>query len=100
VGKPLKFDLLDSITAEDVNSSILSEDVDDDEGLTSADVEVEILSKPKYGTIKFNNKNDVVTYTTWADFEGTDDVRYSIKLKGKPEVLERTYSAAVYGESP
>ncbi|MBJ6639884.1 Ig-like domain-containing protein [Streptomyces sp. DHE7-1] len=101
VGRPHKFDPLDSVSAEDVNSSTLSEDyLDDDEGLTPADVEVQILSKPKYGTVEINKRSHVVTYTTWADFEGTDDIRYSIKLKGKPDVLERTYSVAVYGDSP
>lgn len=101
VSKPKKFDLLDSVTAEDANSTTLSEDpLDDDEGLTATDVEIKLLSKPKYGTVKLNKANGTATYTTWADFEGTDGIRYSIKLKGKPEVLEISYSVAVYGESP
>ncbi|MEV0305843.1 Ig-like domain-containing protein [Streptomyces prasinus] len=90
--KSEEVDLLESVSAEDVNSNIRSLDhLSDEEGLTVADVEVKLLSKPKYGTAKLNKKDATLTYTPWTDFEGTDEIRYSLKLKGKPDVVEGRY---------
>lgn len=92
-GKPEKIDLLELISAEDINRTTYFYDyLDDGKGLTMADVEVKILSKPKHGTANLNKGDGTVTYTSWTGFEGPDEFRYSLKLKGKPEVVERTHS--------
>ncbi|MFD6244591.1 excalibur calcium-binding domain-containing protein [Streptomyces roseolus] len=91
----VKLDLLDT-SAEDLNSKSFSLDhLNDDEGLTAEDVEVKLLVKPKNGTVKLNAADGTVTYTPQSDFRGVDQLRYSLKLKGKPEVAEATYSITV-----
>ncbi|MFB6830238.1 excalibur calcium-binding domain-containing protein [Streptomyces hydrogenans] len=91
----VKLDLLDT-SVQDLNSKRLSLDhLNDDEGLTATDVEVKLLSKPKHGAVKLNEADGTVTYTPQSDFRGTDKLRYSLKLKGKPEVAEATYSITV-----
>ncbi|RPK76012.1 Excalibur calcium-binding domain protein [Streptomyces sp. ADI97-07] len=93
--KSVKLDLLD-VSVQDLNSESFSLDhLDDDEGLTAADVEVKLLSKPKHGTVKLNKADGKATYVPRSDFRGTDKIRYSLKLKGKPEVAEATYSITV-----
>ncbi|MEU0402470.1 excalibur calcium-binding domain-containing protein [Streptomyces sp. NPDC006197] len=94
--KSVEYDLLEGVSAQDINSESFSlDDLDDDEGLTAADVEAKLLSKPKYGTAKFDKDGHTVTYTPRSDFRGTDEIRYSLKLKGKPWVAEATYSITV-----
>jgi hypothetical protein len=86
--------LLRHVHAEDINSWHLDA-LDDDSGLTAADVELKILAKPKHGSAKLNKANGTVTYTPRSGFRGTDEIRYSLRLKGKPEVTEGTYSITV-----
>lgn len=91
--KSTDLSLVERVSADDVNRNTLFVDyLDDDEDLTAADVEMKLLSKPKHGTAKLNKGDGTVTYTPWAGFEGTDKFRYSLKLEGKPEVAEGTYS--------
>ncbi|MEU6601633.1 excalibur calcium-binding domain-containing protein [Streptomyces flaveolus] len=91
-----KFYLLKDVSAEDVGSGTAAfDDLDDKDGLTAADVEVKLLSKPKHGTAKLNRNEATVTYTPWSGFSGTDKFRYSLKLKGKPEVVAASYSITV-----
>ncbi|MGW5001569.1 excalibur calcium-binding domain-containing protein [Streptomyces hydrogenans] len=93
--KSVKLDLLDT-SVQDLNSKTFSLDhLNDDEGLTATDVEVKLLSKPKHGAVRLNETDGTVTYTPQSDFRGTDKFRYSLKLKGKPEVAEATYSITV-----
>ncbi|MGW5638647.1 excalibur calcium-binding domain-containing protein [Streptomyces sp. NPDC003832] len=93
--KSVKLDLLD-VSVQDLNSESFSLDrLDDDEGLTAADAEVKILSQPKHGTAELNKDDGTVTYTPRSDFRGTDQIRYSLELNGKPEVAEATFSITV-----
>ncbi|MEU3607035.1 excalibur calcium-binding domain-containing protein [Streptomyces sp. NPDC035033] len=93
--KSVKLDLLDT-PAQDLNSKRFSLDhLNDDEGLTARDVEVRLLSKPEHGTVELNEADGTVTYTPQWDFRGTDKIRYSLKLRGKPEIAEATYSITV-----
>ncbi|WP_331759001.1 excalibur calcium-binding domain-containing protein (plasmid) [Streptomyces sp. NBC_01544] len=94
--KSEELDLLDWVSAQDVNSETYStDDLNDNEGLTAADVEVKLLSKPKHGTAKLNKDDGTVTYTPRAEFRGDDEIRYLLKLKGKPEVVEGSYTITV-----
>lgn len=92
--KSEKLKLLRYVVAEDLNSSAL-DDLDDDEGLTPTDVEIKLLSKPRHGSVKLNTADGTATYTPREGFRGTDEFRYSLKLKGRPEVVEGTHSIEV-----
>lgn len=47
-------------------------------------------------TIANGSQSDgTVTYTPRTEFRGEDEIRYSLKLKGKPEVVEGTYTITV-----
>ncbi|WP_338498887.1 excalibur calcium-binding domain-containing protein [Streptomyces sp. SJL17-4] len=90
--------LLTYAQAEDANSAAL-DDLDDDEGLTAKDVELKLLSMPKHGTAKLNKADGTVVYTPRAGFEGQDEFRFSVQLRGRPRVVEGTQTIAVE-ESP
>ncbi|MFF8638453.1 Ig-like domain-containing protein [Streptomyces pilosus] len=88
VGEPEEIELLSLVDAEDINETTYFTDaLINEDGLSAADLEIKLLSKPKYGTAELD-KDGIVTYTTWTEFAGLDKFRYSIKLKGKPEVLK------------
>ncbi|MFE5687107.1 excalibur calcium-binding domain-containing protein [Streptomyces sp. NPDC056512] len=99
--KSMDLSLVERVSADDVNRDTFFVDyLDDEEDLTAADVEMKLLSKPKHGTAKLNKGEGTVTYTPWAGFSGTDKFRYSLKLEGKPEVAEGTYTIKVIEPIP
>jgi hypothetical protein len=77
-----------------IDGSLEFDQLDDGEGLTSSDVEIRIHKKPRHGTIQLQ-ANATATYRPVKHFMGEDEITYSLKLKGRPEVVEATYSITV-----
>jgi hypothetical protein len=96
--KSVKVELLDGVNASDVHSARL-DDLSDGEWLDASDVAVEVLDGPKHGSLKLNPVQRTAVYTPLAGFTGDDEVTVSVKLDGRPEVVEVTHSIEV-GLSP
>lgn len=83
--------LLDGAEATDAAGTIATDDLDDDEGLTSVDVEIRLLTEPEHGTLELNPADGTATYTPESEeFQGEDKFSYTIQLKGHPETIRRT----------
>ncbi|WP_331739815.1 excalibur calcium-binding domain-containing protein (plasmid) [Streptomyces goshikiensis] len=90
--------LLRDVSADDIHS-IKRDDLDDDKGLTSADVEITIVGDPEHGTLELQADRSLAVYTPHPGFSGIDTFDYTIKLHGQPEVQKITYRIDV-GLSP
>ncbi|MFF1497175.1 Ig-like domain-containing protein [Streptomyces sp. NPDC058304] len=88
--------LLEHESAEDARSA-RRDDLDDDEGLTSRDVELTILREPDHGTVTL--QDGIALYTPIPAFGGLDTFDYTIKLRSKPELQKVRFTVEV-GLSP
>lgn len=85
-------------SADDVHS-IRTDDLDDDKGLTSADVEITVTREPEHGTLELRADRSLALYSPQSGFSGEDTFDYTIKLRGKPEERKIRYTVEV-GLSP
>ncbi|MFK0223761.1 excalibur calcium-binding domain-containing protein [Streptomyces vinaceus] len=90
--------LLDNEAAEDAHSA-RRDPLDDDKGLTSADVEITLTREPEHGTLELQADRGIALYTPQPGFGGEDSFDYTIKLRGKPEQRNVKYAVDV-GLSP
>ncbi|MFI9206304.1 excalibur calcium-binding domain-containing protein [Streptomyces sp. NPDC053048] len=88
---PKGLNLLDGARASDRGGTVRVDELDDDNGLTPADVEIKLLTEPKHGSLELHSSRGRATYIPWnTDFQGKDDFTYTLKLKGRPEVIRAT----------
>ncbi|MEU9032689.1 excalibur calcium-binding domain-containing protein [Streptomyces sp. NPDC048383] len=90
--------LLEHTSADDIHSAD-RDDLDDDKGLTPADVEVTIVREPEHGTLEPQAGKGGAVYTPRPGFSGSDTFDYTIKLRDLPEVQKVEYRIDV-GLSP
>ncbi|MFE5519897.1 excalibur calcium-binding domain-containing protein [Streptomyces virginiae] len=90
--------LLSHESADDVHS-VRTDELDDDKGLTSADVEITITREPEHGTLELQADRSLALYTPDSGFSGEETFDYTIKLRGKPEERKIRYTVEV-GLSP
>ncbi|MCX5079244.1 excalibur calcium-binding domain-containing protein (plasmid) [Streptomyces sp. NBC_00513] len=86
--------LLEHVSAEDTRT-IRIDDLDDDKGLTSADVEITVTEQPRHGRLELQADNSLAVYTPQPGFDGADTFEYTVKLRTKPEVLKISYTVQV-----
>ncbi|MFE5861667.1 excalibur calcium-binding domain-containing protein [Streptomyces virginiae] len=83
--------LLNRVSADDIHS-IDRDYLDDDKGLTSADVEISIIREPEHGTLELQADKGRAVYRPRPGFRGSDTFDYTIKLRDRPEVQRIRYT--------
>lgn len=86
--------LLEHVSAEDAHS-IRMDDLDDDKGLTSADVEITVVRQPRHAKLELQADRSLALYTPQLGFGGADTFEYTVKLRSQPEVLKVRYTVQV-----
>ncbi|MEU3774308.1 excalibur calcium-binding domain-containing protein [Streptomyces sp. NPDC032472] len=86
--------LLEHVSAEDTHT-VRTDDLDDDKGLTSADVEITVTQQPQHATLELQADRSLAVYTPQRGFGGHDTFEYTVKLRSQPEVLKVRFTVQV-----